>query len=121
MIDPITARWVIWGYKNTYHTHNHIHEALFRALKFMGRDVVWVDNGDPLMEFGDFRGCIFLTEHQKIADIFPGTKNLSISCTISKTVKWNFSPDFQRSIGAGKFESILCQSFVARRTSHPRK
>lgn len=66
MIDPITARWVIWGYKNTYHTHNHIHEALFRALKFMGRDVVWVDTGDPLMEFGDFRGCIFLTEHQKM-------------------------------------------------------
>lgn len=68
MIDPVTARWVIWGYKNTYHTHNHIHEALFRALKFMGRDVVWVDEGDAPHPI-DYHGCIFLTEHQKIANL----------------------------------------------------
>ena len=42
--------FVVWGYRNSYHTHSHIHEGFYRGLRFMlpGKDVEWLDGLDDL-------------------------------------------------------------------------
>lgn len=63
--NPETAKWVLWGYKSIYHTHNHIHEAFYRALRHMGKEVLWLEVTDDISSY-DFTGSIFITEHQKL-------------------------------------------------------
>ena len=60
MIDLAAAKWVVWGYKNTYHSHTHIQEAYFRALRFLGKSVLWLDHLDKLSGI-DFSNTIFIT------------------------------------------------------------
>lgn len=55
-------QYVVFGFKNFYHTHTHIHEALFRTLKYMGKPVEWLDEGDNLAG-RDFSDTLFITEH----------------------------------------------------------
>ena len=55
-------QYVVWGFKNFYHTHSHIHEAFYRALKFMGKDALWLDEGDDVSRI-DFSDTFFITEH----------------------------------------------------------
>ncbi len=45
--DIETCSFLVWGYKNAYTTHTHIHEAFYRTLKHMGKDVLWLDQADP--------------------------------------------------------------------------
>lgn len=59
-IDVDTCKWVIWGAKNPYNTFGHIHEAFLRVLKFLGKDAVWLDNGDDLSGI-DFHNTCFLS------------------------------------------------------------
>ena len=35
---------VIWGLRNTRHSHRYIHKGFFETFKRMGNDVVWVDD-----------------------------------------------------------------------------
>jgi len=48
MINLDTCRYLVWGYKNVYHTHGHIHEGFYRALKLSGKEVEWLDSADDI-------------------------------------------------------------------------
>lgn len=37
-------RLVIWGLKNVYHTHRHIHKAFYENAKEIGCKVIWVED-----------------------------------------------------------------------------
>lgn len=37
-------RLVIWGLKNVYHTHRHIHQAFYKNAKKLGYNVVWLED-----------------------------------------------------------------------------
>ena len=62
---------IVWGYKSKerYHTHGHVHEGFYRALKFMGHDVQWLDQMDN--QSGELNNrvsnTLFITEHQATA------------------------------------------------------
>lgn len=61
-----TFRYVVWGFKNRYHTHSHIHEGFFRALEGIGREVLWLDDLSAEMSgrnLPDFSNTMFITEH----------------------------------------------------------
>src|SRR5579862_339039 len=44
MFDLSTCRFVVYGFRKSYCTHSHIHEGLYRALCYMGRDTEWLDD-----------------------------------------------------------------------------
>jgi glycosyltransferase involved in cell wall biosynthesis len=71
-IDVDTCKWVIWGAKPP-NTFGHIHAALLRALKFLGKDVVWLNNGDDISKI-DFSNTCFLTMNCVLQGI-PRRKN----------------------------------------------
>lgn len=54
---------IIWGHKLHTHTHSYIHDAFYKAFKYLGYDVYWFDDNTKLDNF-DFTNCLFLTEHQ---------------------------------------------------------
>lgn len=60
MINLATCKFCIWGLKNGgYDTFRHIYEAFERALKFMGREVMWIDAS--CMSGIDFSNTFFIT------------------------------------------------------------
>jgi hypothetical protein len=53
---------IIWGAKlDTGHTHAFIHEALYRAGKYLGYDTYWLDNRDNVAE-DFFDDALVITE-----------------------------------------------------------
>ena len=62
MIDLDNCNFVVWGYKNVYHTHSHIHEGFYRALKLSGKKVEWLDEVDDI-KYIDFSNTFFITNH----------------------------------------------------------
>jgi hypothetical protein len=54
---------IIWGHKNTGHTHSHIHSSYFKAFKYLGYETYWFDDNDNVSGF-NFNNCIFFTEDQ---------------------------------------------------------
>jgi hypothetical protein len=56
---------IIWGHKLHSHTHSYIHNAFYRAFKYMGYDTYWFDNNDikNINNF-EFKKCLFITEGQ---------------------------------------------------------
>jgi hypothetical protein len=53
---------ILWGAKmDTRHTHAFIHEACYRACKYMGLDVYWLDNRDRV-DNSFFDDAIVITE-----------------------------------------------------------
>ena len=67
MIDLTTCRFIIWGYKNVYHTHAHIHEGFYRTLLYMGKDVEWLDQVDDIRN-KDFSNTFFITNHDCVPE-----------------------------------------------------
>src|SRR5579863_4873150 len=66
VIDLSTWKVCIWGHKfrdNYYHTHNHIHDAWYRAFMCAGANVCWFDDQDDVNGY-DFHNCLFITEWQ---------------------------------------------------------
>lgn len=61
MFDIEKCRWIVWGAtgRNGYNTFGHIHEAFFRALKHLGKDVRWLDYGDDNSKI-DFSDTFFI-------------------------------------------------------------
>lgn len=57
--DLDTCKWVIWGTKRPYNTFGHIHEAFLRALKFLGKDAVWLENDEDVSGI-DFSNTLFI-------------------------------------------------------------
>jgi len=54
------CKYVVWGYKNVYHTHTHIHEAFYRTLKLTGKTVEWLDAADDIRD-KDFSNTFFIS------------------------------------------------------------
>src|SRR5208282_616440 len=65
MLNLETCKFVVWGFKNTYNTFGHIHEAFYRALKFMRRDVQWLDHLDDISSV-DFSNTFFISMEQGV-------------------------------------------------------
>ena len=54
-------KYCIWGYKEPNHTHHWIHAAYYKALKYLGANVVWLDDHDLLVDLHD---TLVITEGQ---------------------------------------------------------
>jgi hypothetical protein len=63
-----TCDFVVWGYKNVYHTHTHIHEAFVRTLQLMGKRVRWLDQADK--HVGTFSNTLVITNHDCITNSY---------------------------------------------------
>lgn len=65
-------RYVVWGFRNIYHTHSHIHEGLYRGLKYMfggaNAPVEWIDEYSNVNV--DRPNTFFITNHD-VTDKLP--------------------------------------------------
>lgn len=57
-------QYVVWGYRNFYHTHSHIHYGFYKALQYMfpNTDVLWIDERSDISKI-DFSDTFFITNH----------------------------------------------------------
>jgi hypothetical protein len=60
MFDATTCKWVIWGAKRPFNTFGFIHSAFYRALKYLGKDVQWLELGDSTADL-DLENTLFLS------------------------------------------------------------
>ena len=60
MFDIDTCKWVVWGAKTDYNTYGFVQNAFLRALKYSGKDAVWLDVGDNTATV-DFSNTLFLS------------------------------------------------------------
>jgi hypothetical protein len=71
-----TCKFLIWGYKNVYHTHSHIHEGFYRALKLTGKDAQWLDAADNIDGI-DFSNTFIITNHDCVnSSYWPWAKEI---------------------------------------------
>lgn len=61
-IDLESCKFLVWGYKRVYHTHSHIHEGFYRALKLSGKQVDWMDETYDLKNY-DMTNTLVITNH----------------------------------------------------------
>lgn len=52
---------IIWGHPLYSHTHSYIHEAYYKAFKYLGYDVYWFDDKNYPIDF-DYTNCLFIGE-----------------------------------------------------------
>jgi hypothetical protein len=52
---------IIWGHPLYSHTHSYVHEAYYKAFKYLGYDVYWFDDINYPKDF-DYRECLFIGE-----------------------------------------------------------
>ena len=64
---------IIWGHKLHSHTHSYIHNAYYKAFKFLGFETYWLDKNDDISNL-NFDNCIFFTEDQ-VQHTIPLNKN----------------------------------------------
>lgn len=43
---------IIWGLRETNHTHKFIHDAFFKAFEYLGYDVYWINSKNELIDLG---------------------------------------------------------------------
>jgi len=53
---------IVWGHKDG-HTHGYVHEAYYKAFKYLGYDTYWFDHNTNISNI-DFKNSLFFTEHQ---------------------------------------------------------
>jgi hypothetical protein len=58
--DLDTCKYVIWGAKDGLNTFGHVHNAFLRALKFLGKEVYYLDRSDDISRM-DFSNTLFLS------------------------------------------------------------
>jgi hypothetical protein len=58
--DLSSCRWVIWGAKDGLNTFGHVHNAFLRALKFLGKEVYYLDRSDDISRMS-FENTLFLS------------------------------------------------------------
>jgi len=63
MNNKMKQKVVIWGYKNSSHTHGYIHSSYYKAFKYLGYETYWFNDVIEASGF-NFDNCIFLTEDQ---------------------------------------------------------
>lgn len=54
---------VIWGHKLHSHTHSYIHQAFYKAFRYMGYETYWLDNSDRVDHL-DLSNALFISEWQ---------------------------------------------------------
>ncbi len=54
------SKVIIWGYKLHSHTHSYIHYGFFKAFKFLGYNVYWLDDNDDLSKI-DLAHSLFIS------------------------------------------------------------
>ena len=59
MINVDTCRWVIWGARPPANTFGYIHQAYVRALRYLGKDVIWLDGNSDLSNL-DLSNSLFV-------------------------------------------------------------
>ena len=59
---------IIWGHKLHSHTHSYIHQAFYLAFKYLGYNLLWLNDNDDISDI-EFKNCLFLTEHQVCENI----------------------------------------------------
>lgn len=52
---------IIWGYPLYSHTHSYIHEAFYKAFKYLGYETYWFDDNNYPDNF-NWDDCLFWTE-----------------------------------------------------------
>jgi hypothetical protein len=52
---------IIWGYPLYSHTHSYIHDAFYKAFKYLGYETYWFHDQDYPSDF-DWNDCVFWTE-----------------------------------------------------------
>jgi hypothetical protein len=52
---------IIWGYLYGTHTHSSIWNGFYKAFKYLGYKVKWIDD-DNIYSSDQFKNCVFLTE-----------------------------------------------------------
>jgi len=67
MINLDNCKFLIWGYKNVYHTHSHIHEGFYRALMYLGKNVEWMDEASDISNY-DMSNTLVITNHDCLYD-----------------------------------------------------
>ena len=58
-------KFCVWGFKNSYNTFRHIHEAFYRALKITGKKVLWLDDQDDISSV-DFSDTFFISMNHAV-------------------------------------------------------
>lgn len=80
---------IVWGHKlldaRTANTFAFIHDSWYRTFKYMGYEVLWLDNSDDLSGFS-FENCLFLTEGQvdQNIPIVTSSKYVIHNCNLDK-------------------------------------
>lgn len=59
---------IIWGYLYGTHTHSSIWNGFYKAFKYLGYNVKWVDDDDRYSN-DQFKNCIFITEGNSCKNI----------------------------------------------------
>lgn len=57
-----TCKIVVWGMKDRYGTHSHIHEGIFRAAAHMRPGSLWLDDSSDQTNL-DWSNTLVITEH----------------------------------------------------------
>lgn len=58
-------KWIIWGAKTHYNTFGHFFAAFERALKYLGREVYWLDAGTDRTGI-DLSDSVFISQNRLI-------------------------------------------------------
>lgn len=73
--DLDTCRYIVWGYgphSVCYHTHGHIHHAIFRTLQHLGKSPVWLDATRNIRSDNFFENALVITNTDCItSDYWP--------------------------------------------------
>jgi len=78
------SKVIIWGHPLYSHTHSYVHDAYYKAFKYLGYDVYWFHDQDFPIDF-DYNNCLFIGEG--FAD-----KNIPINDTSAYFIMYCPSP-----------------------------
>jgi hypothetical protein len=118
MANPInldTCKIVVWGMKDRYQTHSHIHEGFFRAAQFMRPGSLWLDDLSDKTNL-DWNNTLVITNHdvamheylpaQGDGSVFYAIHGLNDDAktrekfqNVSNRVSWNVFHDFSHVYG----------------------
>lgn len=95
------SKVIIWGHPLYSHTHSYVHEAYYKAFKYLGYDVYWFHDSDYPLDF-DYSNCLFIGEG--FAD-----KNIPINDTSCYFIMYCPSPE--KYSNAGKYIDVRMAAF----------
>lgn len=98
---------IVWGHKlgyaKTSNTFAFIHNAWYKTFKYLGYEVLWLGNEDPV-EHINFDNCLFLTEGQ-VDDKIPivnSSKYVLHHCNLNK-----YNSVLKNCLNIGTFNTLI--------------